>query len=145
MRKFIIVLFLIFIQACVPNVRSVKNDTNGEFRFISEDMDDLIYRAPGMMWNGIQYAGYAYSLNSQEKNLHKKSVYHALNQALDGEFVYWKSDKKKFTGKVRVVHSYPTSNGWCRIYQTYITRKTTTNFFTNQACKSFYGGWVFNR
>lgn len=145
MKNLFLVFFIILLQACVPNVKSVKNDENGNFRFVSRDMDELIYRSPGMLWNGIQYAGYAYSLNFIEKNLHKKAVYHSLNQALDGEFVYWKSDRKYFSGKVRVVHSYPTSNGYCRIYQTYITKNTTTHFFTNQACKSFNGDWVFNR
>lgn len=145
MKKFFCFVILILIQACVPNVQSVTNDNDGTFMTASRDMDNLINIAPGMLWNGIQYVGFAYSLSSNEKQLHKKSVYHALNHALDGELVHWKSNNKNVSGKIRVIHSYPISNGYCRIYQAYITKKSRTNFFTNQACSSMGNRWVFNR
>jgi surface antigen len=101
-----------------------------------------IWSAPGMRWNGIQYL--RFSLNDEEKKMHQSAVYHALNQSRDGEITSWYSDSKKNYGKVKIIQSFPISDGYCRIYQSLINFNNSARHFTNNACKRFYAeNWLF--
>lgn len=137
-------LVLLLLSGCMRSVYSIKNDTEGDFEFVSANFVKYMYVSTAEGWNGRQYLGYVYSLNYQERKLHKNAVYFALDNSKDGEFIYWKSDTSKALGKVRVVFSYPISNGYCRIYQSYITLNGDTHFATHQACKAIFNNWSFN-
>ena len=80
-----------------------------------------------------QYMGFW--LKKQEKNLHKSAVYFALDNARNGKIVSWYSKTRLVSGKVRVIHSYPISAGYCRTYQSYIRYKGKYDHITNNACK----------
>ena len=97
--------------------------------------------AVGMLWNGVQYI--RFNLTKSEKVLHKQAVYHTLNNADIGEITAWHSNKRLATGKVRVVHQYPTSSGYCRVYQSYIQLNGANRHLANKACKSYSHPWVF--
>lgn len=102
---------------------------------------DLQYQVVGMMWNRSQYM--RFSLNQSEKNLHQSSVYHALNNTLDGEITEWYSDTRPAKGQVRVIQSFPTSDGMCRIYQAHIQVNGRGKHITNKACKRLTHHWAF--
>jgi surface antigen len=100
-----------------------------------------IWSAPGMLWNGVQYL--RFNLNREEKQQHQQAVYHTLNNAEIGAVTGWYSKKRLAGGKVRVVHQFPTSDGYCRIYQSYIQLNGAERHMTNKACKRLTNPWVF--
>jgi surface antigen len=146
MKKIAYCVFVtIFISACTPlYIHTKKNDPEGTFLTTAKDVQELQSYEVVTHYNALQYAGFYYSLNSQEVNLHKKAVYFALNESADGEIIHWKNSKGNIFGKVRVIMSYPRSSGYCRIYQIYITKDSQTNYLTNKACKFAFGyHWGF--
>lgn len=101
----------------------------------------LIGATPGFLWNSLQYM--RFNLNKEEKNLHRSAVYHALNNTQNGEVTYWYSKDRKANGQVRVIHSYPTSAGYCRVYQAFIKLNGAQRHITNNACKHMDYSWRF--
>ena len=142
--KFFFLLLFIFIYNCTGNIQTVI-ETQDSFKSLPQPInlnEKEIWSAPGMRWNGIQYL--RFSLNNEEKKMHQSAVYHALNHSRDGEITSWYSDSKKNYGKVRIIQSFPISDGNCRIYQSLINFNNLTRHFTNNACKRFYAeNWLF--
>ena len=95
--------------------------------------EDLEYSMPAFLWRATQFM--RFRLNKDEKNMHQSAVFFMLNEAGNGEIVSWYSDKRLANGKVRVIHSYPISGGYCRTYQAYIKLNGTERHMTNNACK----------
>ena len=86
-----------------------------------------------------------FSLNKEEKKMHQSAVFFMLNDVPNGKIVSWYSKKRLANGKVRVIHSYPISGGYCRTYQAYIKLNGKERHMTNNACK-YIGAdqtWVF--
>lgn len=141
--RVIILLSSILLANCAGNIQTVK-ETNGSFRELPQPImlgEKDIWRAPGMLWNHIQYL--RFNLNDDEKKMHQSAVYHALNNAGNGEITTWHSRDRLAQGRVRVIHSFPTSDGTCRVYQAFIELNGAGRHFTNNACKRFLGEWVF--
>ena len=140
--KVIIVLtsFLFLANCSTSGVRTVT-ETHGQFADLPfpSTLGEKQFSAPGMLWNGVQYI--RFNLTKSEKVLHKQAVYHTLNNADIGEITAWHSNKRLATGKVRVVHQYPTSSGYCRVYQSYIQLNGANRHLTNKACKRIEGGY----
>jgi len=85
-----------------------------------------------------------FSLRKEEKKMHESAVFFMLDNAHNGEVVSWYSKKRLAAGKVRVIHSYPISGGFCRTYQAYIKVNGKERHMTNNACKRITGvGWSF--
>ena len=95
--------------------------------------DDLVYTIMRFGWNRTQYL--RFKLKKDEKQLHKSAVYFMLENAQNGKIVSWYSKKRLAGGKVRVIHSYPISGGYCRTYQAYIKVNGKERHTTNNACK----------
>ena len=76
-----------------------------------------------------------FRLNKQEKKEHESAVFFMLDNVPDGEIVSWYSDKREANGKVRAIHSYPISGGYCRTYQAFIRLNGAERHMTNNACK----------
>jgi len=118
-----------------------------EGHFINMDMaplnlnDGIIGATPGFLWNATQYL--RFNLTKEEKLMHRSAVYHALNETSNGEVTYWYSKSRKANGQVRVIHSYPTSAGVCRVYQSFIKLNGKTRHTTNNACKMMEYQWRF--
>ncbi len=131
---------------CTATVNTISNqpmEQNGQLAKMPfpKTLGEKELSATGMVWNGVQYL--RFNLNKSEKTLHKQAVYHTLNNAQIGEITAWHSNKRLATGKVRVVHQYPTSSGYCRVYQSYIQLNGANRHMTNKACKSYTYPWVF--
>jgi len=95
--------------------------------------DDLKYSMPAFLWRQTQFL--RFRLKKEEKKMHKSAVFFMLENVGNGEIVSWYSDKRLANGKVRVIHSYPISGGYCRTYQAYIKLNGTERHMTNNACK----------
>ena len=142
--RVIIILSSLLLTNCASNGVQTVKETQGRFQeFPTPETlgEGQMWTAPGMLWNHIQYL--RFTLNKEEKNLHQSAVYHALNNARDGEITSWYSKKRIAKGKVRVVHSYPTSDGLCRTYQSFITLNGASRHLTNNACKRLNNNWKF--
>ena len=95
--------------------------------------DDIKYSMPAFLWRQTQFL--RFRLKKDEKKMHKSAVFFMLQSAGNGEIVSWYSDKRQASGKVRVIHSYPISGGYCRTYQAYIKLNGAERDMTNNACK----------
>lgn len=144
-RVIIILSSLLLLQNCASRGVQTVKETQGLFSSFPEPVtlgEHQLWSAPGMLWSHIQYL--RFSLNDEEKKLHQSAVYHSLNNAENGAITQWHSKKRLAQGKVRVIQSFPTSDGYCRVYQSFIQLNGTSRHFTNNACKRFGGaGWVF--
>ena len=109
------------------------NDTIGEMPDPIWLGDDLKYSMPAFLWRHTQYLNFR--LTKDEKKLHQSAVFFMLKNTENGEIVSWYSDTRKANGKVRVIHSYPISGGYCRTYQSFIKVKTKSKHTTNNACR----------
>ena len=95
--------------------------------------DDVKYSMPAFLFRHTQYM--RFKLNKTEKKMHESAVFFMLDNAHNGEIVSWYSKKRLAAGKVRVIHSYPISGGYCRTYQAYIKLNGKERHMTNNACK----------
>ena len=95
--------------------------------------DDLKYSMPAFLFRKTQFL--RFKLNRTEKKMHESAVFFALTNTQNGQIVSWYSKKRLAAGKVRVIHSYPISGGYCRTYQAYIKLNGKERHTTNNACK----------
>ena len=116
------------------------SNTPGEHRGTIGEMpeptwlgDELKYSMPAYLFRRTQFL--RFNLNKTEKKLHESAVFFALTNAENGKIVSWYSKKRLANGKVRVIHSYPISGGYCRTYQAYIKLNGKERHTTNNACK----------
>ena len=143
-RVIIVLSSLLLLQNCASNGVQTVTETQGSIKTEMPEIPTLgekYLAMPGMLWNGIQYM--RFSLNKKEKMMHQSAVYHSLNNAELGTTTHWYSKDRLAGGKVRVVHQFPTSNGYCRVYQAYIKLNGAERHMTNKACRSFGNRWVF--
>jgi hypothetical protein len=103
--------------------------------------EDIKYSMPHYLWRSSQYM--RFRLKKEEKQQHESAVFFMLDNAANGEVVSWYSDSRLATGKVRVIHSYPISGGYCRQYQAFIQVKNKSKHFTNNACRYDTRVWFF--
>ena len=95
--------------------------------------DDVKYSMPAFLFRYTQFL--RFSLKKDEKKMHESAVFFALTSTQNGKVVSWYSKKRLAAGKVRVIHSYPISGGYCRTYQAYIKVNGKERHMTNNACK----------
>ena len=148
MRLFRVIILLtsfLFLANCTAtaggsHTLSLK-ETEGHFIDINKaplNLDnEIIGVAPGFLWNASQFL--RFNLNKEEKLMHRSAVYHALNNTKNGEVTKWYGKDRNSAGVVRVIHSYPESRGYCRVYQSFIKLNGATRHMTNNAC--MHGGY----
>ena len=95
--------------------------------------DDIKYSMPAFLFRRTQFL--RFRLNSAEKKMHESAVFFALTNTQNGKIVSWYSIERLAAGKVRVIHSYPISGGYCSTYQAYIKLNGKERHTTNNACK----------
>ena len=95
--------------------------------------DDIKYSMSAFLFRRTQFL--RFRLNSAEKKMHESAVFFALTNTQNGQIVSWYSKERLAAGKVRVIHSYPISGGYCRTYQAYIKLNGKERHTTNNACK----------
>ena len=94
---------------------------------------DPKYSMPAFLFRRTQFM--RFSLNRTEKKMHESAVFFALTSTQNGKIVSWYSKERLAAGKVRVIHSYPISGGYCRTDQAYIKVNGKERHMTNNACK----------
>ena len=135
--KAIIVLISLLVLSTTALAGSNKpTDTNGTIGSMPTPKllgDDLKYSMPAFLWRQTQFM--RFRLNKEEKSMHQSAVFFMLQDVPNGKIVSWYSKKRLANGKVRVIHSYPISGGYCRTYQAYIKLNGKEKHTTNNACK----------
>ena len=147
MRLFKVITVLISILWC--STAWADNKTPGEHKGQIGNMpppvwlgEDIKYSMPVYLFRRTQFL--RFRLNKEEKKMHESAVFFALKNTPNGKIVSWYSKKRLAAGKVRVIHSYPISGGYCRTYQAYIKVNGKEKHATNNAC--LYDGsptWSF--
>lgn len=83
-------------------------------------------------------------LDDDDKQLYVRSIMIALEQTQNGEIVEWWSRRNTAYGKTRIISTYPTGGGYCRVYQTEVNVKGDTQYYQERACvQGGYAGWQF--
>ena len=134
--KVITVLISLLLSGTAIAGNKTPEDTNGFIGKMPEPKwlgDDLKYSMPAFLFRATQYL--RFSLKREEKKMHESAVFFALSNTQNGEIVSWYSKKRLAGGKVRVIHSYPISGGYCRTYRAYIKVNGKERHMTNNACK----------
>ena len=94
---------------------------------------DVKYSMPAFLFRRTQFL--RFNLKREEKKMHESAVFFALTNTQNGKIVSWYSKERLAAGKVRVIHSYPISGGYCRTYQSYIKLNGKERHMTNNACR----------
>ena len=134
--KVIIVLISLLLSSTVLAGSNKLAETKGTIGDMPPPIwlgDDPKYSMPAFLFRWTQYM--RFSLNKQEKKMHESAVVFALTSTQNGKIVSWYSKTRLAAGKVRVIHSYPISGGYCRTYQAYIKVNGKERHTTNNACK----------
>ena len=86
-------------------------------------------------------------LNDADKDMYVQAISIALNQTQNGEIVEWWSRLNNGNhGYVRVIHTYPTGTGYCRVYQSQIDYENQRHQYTERACvQQGVSGWQYYR
>jgi hypothetical protein len=138
MRLFrvIIVLISLFVSTSALADKNKPGEHKGNIGDMPEPMilgDDLKYSMPAYLFRRTQFL--RFRLNRTERKMHESAVFFALTNAENGKIVNWYSKERLAAGKVRIIHSYPISGGYCRTYQAYIKLNGKERHMTNNACK----------
>ena len=145
MFKVTIVLISLLLSSTAMAANKTPGDANGQIGDMPAPKwlgDDLKYSMPAFLFRRTQFL--RFSLKRAEKKMHESAVFFALTSTQNGKIVSWYSKKRLSNGKVRVVHSYPVSGGYCRSYQSYIKIGNKEKHMTNIACKEdWMPGWRF--
>jgi surface antigen len=138
-------LLIFFLTSCVshteqPSYKTIEAD--GIFLTEKELIPkSLLGTLPGFLLFANQVLNF--SLNEEEKNLYFRSIYFALNNSEQGEFISWQSPNRQVFGKVRIVQTIHKKNKYCRVYQSIITVNSKSREVSNHACMSENKQWVF--
>ena len=145
MRLFKVIIVLISLGLPATSFASDLKETKGQIGGMPPPIwlgDDAKYSMTAFLFRTTQFM--RFSLNKDEKKMHESAVYFALTNADNGQIVSWYSKKRLAGGKVRVIHSYPISGGYCRTYQAYIKLNGKERHMTNNACKRITSvSWSF--
>jgi len=132
-----VIIVLSSLLLCTPSyAKNMPSEHKGTIGDMPEPVllgDDLKYSMPAYLFRKTQFM--RFRLNKTEKKLHESAVFFALTNAENGKIVSWYSKERLANGKVRIVHSYPISGGYCRTYQAYIKLNGKERHMTNNACK----------
>jgi len=142
-RVTIILISFLLLQNCSSHYNSLT-ETKGKFTEWPQAVtlgEGEMWSAPGFLWNQIQFM--RFSLNKEEKDLHQAAVFYSLDHIKNGETTSWFSKKRLTKGKVRILYTFPTSDGYCRVYQALIHVNGATRHFTNKACRRLDLPWSF--
>ena len=136
MYKVITVLISLLLTTSALAGSKTPGDANGHIGDMPAPKwlgTDIKYSMPAFLFRRTQFL--RFSLKKEEKKMHESAVFFALTNAENGKIVSWYSKERLANGKVRVIHSYPISGGYCRTYQAYIKLNGKERHTTNNACK----------
>ena len=139
-------MFILFVLASCASVNKHQDSYTKEadIVFLSEKElipNSLFFTLPGFLLTLNQF--YHFTLNPEEKKLYAKSVFYALNNAEDGELVYWNNPNRFVSGKIRIVQTIHHTEQYCRVYQSVVNINSKIHEFSNHACKKSNQQWRF--
>ena len=146
MRLFKVITVLISLLLATSALAGNKpSDTDGYIGDMPPPQwlgDDIKYSMTAYLFRHTQFL--RFKLNRAEKKMHESAVFFALTSTQNGQIVSWYSKERLAAGKVRVIHSYPISGGYCRTYQAFIQLNGKERHMTNNACKRITSvSWSF--
>ena len=152
-RIILVLTSLLLITNCAPSSKKVDiNTVKKENKLPEPDflIPDASYMAATEGWDLRQFLSFRFLalspyFTNKEANLHKNTVFTALDNMKDFEVVSWYSPKRDAGGKVRPIFTYPEGSGICRDFQVllYIGKKARSKTLT--ACKKNWNiTWSFN-
>ena len=136
MFKVITVLISLLLSTTAMADNKTPGDTKGFIGNMPPPQwlgDDLKYSMPAFLFRRTQFM--RFSLKRAEKKMHESAVFFALTSTENGRIVSWYSNKRLAAGKVRVIHAYPISGGYCRTYPGYMIVNGKDRHMANNACK----------
>jgi len=142
--RLLFLFLLIFINNCAENISTINKPqgTISDFEQAPKLKANQLYYPPSMLWNNSQYLRFL--LSDNEKKKHQSAVMYALSNSADGSVISWYSEPGDLVyGKVRIVNSYPTSAGYCRVYQSIISVMGSSRASVNKGCKEVDLPWRF--
>jgi surface antigen len=112
------------------------DSVTGPLRPVSGFIDFIVNYAH---WNGSL-------LDRQDKQVYQRSLMIMLENVPMGQTVEWYSDRNAdVSGRMRVVYGYQTSNGYCRTYQSQVSKGGNVKEWQEEACRSDDNPrWEFN-
>ena len=105
---------------------------------------DYVYNGGfvGFIYNASKW--YGSRLSKGDQTYHSQAVYHALDNADNGEAVEWYNDYEGSMGKVMIAASWPANGDICRRMHHYIRTKSDSKSWGDTACMSSNTRrWVF--
>ena len=152
-RIILVLTSLLLITNCgAPSQKVNINTVKKENKLPEPDflIPDASYMAATEGWDLRQFLSFRFLalspyFTNKEANLHKNTVFTALDNMKDFEVVSWYSPKRDAGGKVRPIFTYPEGPGICRDFQVllYIGKKARSKTLT--ACKKNWNiTWSFN-
>lgn len=76
-------------------------------------------------------------LDSDDKKIYQQALMVMLDNMPVGQTMDWYSKSNPgVQGQMRVVYGYQTSNGYCRVYQSFIQKPNSSKDFQEYACRS---------
>lgn len=86
----------------------------------------------GILLNLSKY--FTTQLKSQDRELHRHAVYHALNNLENGETAEWFNDRTDAQGKARIVMTVPANGSICRRVYSWVRLGAQERSFEDTAC-----------
>lgn len=141
MRLLTLLLTSLILTNCAGNPHSVND--SGSYGSVVKSYDQVTSSA-NLLYNYT--LSKKYRLSKQDKNKQRDTIFYALNNLEHGKVVKWHNQDQKTWGAVKIVATYPTGTGYCRIVFSEIGKKDKSRFYKETACKDLaYHGWKFIR
>jgi len=99
---------------------------------------------PSVVTNFLKF--HYYMLPEEDKLSQREAIFFALNNLDHDVVTSWYNNKNNTQGHVKVVSSYPTGSGYCRIFLSQIIYKGKQRSFSETACLSNASqSWIFTK
>jgi len=99
---------------------------------------------PSVITNFLRF--HYYMLPEEDKLTQRESIFFALNNLDHDVVTSWYNSKNNTQGHVKVVSSYPTGSGYCRVILSQIIYKGKQRSFSETAClNSTTQSWIFTK
>lgn len=85
-------------------------------------------------------------MGAEDRSQHSQAVYHALNNAVEGQDVTWYNDREGSHGRARIVYTHPSSGGWCRRVHSLVFFKDVQKTYEDTACYNTHTNswtWIY--
>ena len=85
-------------------------------------------------------------MSTEDQAFHSQAVYHALNNAVEGQDIRWFNDAKGSQGMARIVYTHPSPGGWCRRVYSAVIFSQIQKTYEDTACYNTHTktwNWIY--